>query len=208
MGSEMCIRDRFKEDLGQFADEEPADPKHDATAEDTISDGVEPLAAIAPDLEDGNRGPLVTNDESRLAVTPADGESRSRLETIPEGGVTQADTGRPQGKVNVAVQVETVEDDEDDAGNEGPKDPVITEAADHPDEVRAEEFMRSLHGDSVREGGRLPTIDTRSLLSRTFITTKDADGIQERAQIEEIVPTNELASDGRHQLFELSLIHI
>ena len=96
---------------------------------------VPPLPAIAPDLEDGNHGPLVTNGESRLAVTPVDGESRSRLGTIPEGEVTQADTGRPQGKVNVAVQVETVEDDEDDAGNEGSKDPVITEAADHPDEV-------------------------------------------------------------------------
>ena len=117
-------------------------------------------------------------------MTPVDGESHTRLETIPEGEVTQADSRQPQGKVNVGIQVETVEDDDGDADNEGPKDSVITEAADHPDEIRAEEFMRSLHGDSIREGGRLPTIDARSLPSRTFITTKDADGIQERAQID------------------------
>ena len=62
--------------------------------------------------------------------------------------------------------------------------------------------MRSLHGNSIQENGNLPTIDTKDLLSRTFITTPDADGVQTRAKIIEIEPADEMASDARQRLFK------
>ena len=70
---------KFKEDLGQFADEEPKDHEHVATVGTTPTDAGELQTATAPDLEDGNHGPLVTNDESCMITAPGNGESRSRL---------------------------------------------------------------------------------------------------------------------------------
>ena len=72
----------------------------------------------------------------------------------------------------------------------------------HPDKTRKEDFVHSLHGDQVENNGKLPTIDPDSLLNRTFITSPDADGEQDRAKIISIEPTDKCAADTKQCLFK------
>jgi hypothetical protein len=54
----------------------------------------------------------------------------------------------------------------------------------------------------INKGGRLPTLNTKHLLGRTFITNPDFIGVQRRAKIEDIEATGEKALDGKQPLFK------
>jgi hypothetical protein len=54
----------------------------------------------------------------------------------------------------------------------------------------------------LKKGGKLPTLNSKHLLGRTFITNPDFVGVQRRAKIDGIEATGETASDGKEPLFK------
>jgi hypothetical protein len=62
--------------------------------------------------------------------------------------------------------------------------------------------IRSAMEHIINKGGRLPTLNTKHLLGRTFITNPDFIGVQRRAKIEDIEATGEKALEGKQPLFK------
>ena len=113
---------------------------------DTDEENGKPLKDVVGD--EPTKTPQNTQD--RGPSIPHNGE----LPSIAEDG-EYLDMRR---EVNETLQVETVGEDDD---LEEEEEPIISEAAEHPDKVRKEEIMRSLHGNSIQENGNLPTIDIK-----------------------------------------------
>ena len=70
------------------------------------------------------------------------------------------------------------------------------------DEEVRKTFLRSAMEEAVKKGMNLPTLDSKHLLGRTFISSPDDNGEQRRAKIEDIEATGRTASDGREPLFK------
>ena len=85
-----------------------------------------------------------------------------------------------------APVVETVDDDDEE--------PSFQEKAEA-------DILRSRQEDAVERGESLPTIDASDLIGRTFINDPDDEGVQIRAKVEEILPTDRRTTDKQHELF-------
>ena len=95
-----------------------------------------------------------------------------------------------------AIEVETVDEDEDDEG---------LQSEEGPEDGEAEPTLPPSNKDGVHrksETSSFATVDVSELLKRSFITLPDEDGEQHRAVIEEVLPTGETTADKTEPLFK------
>ena len=100
------------------------------------------------------------------------------------------------------MRVETISDEDSDQDDEDTESEDELPSIIDPENVANKIRLRTLHEKRVLQGNELPTLDSKDLIGRTFITTPDHNGEQLRAQIESIEATDERTPDRREVLFK------
>jgi hypothetical protein len=119
----------------------------------------------------------------------------SSTKSIAPETINEDDTDKVQGPVP-----ETVTEEEDNEGQES------VHGKDHgqgePMDPKTLQQIHSVMEHIINKGGGLPTLNTKHLLGRTFITNSDFIGVQRREKMEDIEATGKKASDGKQPLFK------
>ena len=146
-------------------------------------------------------GVIVSRAVVRTAMKPGMFNNRRAKE--------EAEKSAPESNDGETPMVETVAESDDDGSPDGELPTAGNVEHSDDDDSEAKEFtkgiqrdvLRSVHEDDTLWGDKLPEIDIKGLLNRTFITNPDGEGEQHRAKIVEATPTGKVTADGKQQLY-------